>query len=264
MQHQSVQGRRVLVVGCNSGLDCMAFVDAGAKEVHGLDVDEGIGIDFRHPRVKYFRESAEAMPFKDKTYDLVFCFATMEHVPDIQAAFQEMARVTSLGGLLYCVASPLWNSRQGHHFPQYFAAFPWVHLRLDRAAVEYFLLEREIPINPANVDASTVASYMFDPGMFNRRFSWEYLEACNRLDDFEVLRNELDLEPEDDALREFLPEAESRGYTSAELRAVTHTFIGRKQRHGPFAKVVTLLKRDKMKSTSPVRARLGRFLRAHK
>lgn len=98
MQHQSVRNGKVLVVGCNTGLDCRCFVEGGAQEVHGVDVDEAIGRDYAHPAVRYFRTSAEKMDLPSDSYDLVHCFATMEHIPDIQAAFNEMARVTRGGG----------------------------------------------------------------------------------------------------------------------------------------------------------------------
>ncbi len=230
MKHQSVKDKLVLVVGCNTGLDCANFVDAGVKQVHGLDIDEATGRDYKHSKVDYFRASAESMPFKNNTYDLVFCFATMEHVPDINAAFNEMARVTKPGGLIYCVASPLWNSRHGHHYPQYFADFPWAHLRLDQTGVKQYLIDNNVQIAPQNISAETVASYMFDPANFNRTSSAKYVKACASLSNFNVLRNSLDLEPEDMLTDDILKECAAKGFSSKELRAVTHTYIARKNR----------------------------------
>lgn len=239
MLHQPAAGKRVLVVGCNTGLDCKTFVDAGAKSVHGLDIDEQIGRDYQNSRVKYFRASAEKMPFRDATYDLVFSFATMEHVPDVAAAFREMGRVTKPGGLIYCLASPLWNSRYGHHFPQYFADVPWIHLRADQQAVEDYLVTNDVQIAVENIDAPYVAKYMFTPEYFNRTASTEYLRACEQLTDFEPLRNALDLEPAESIAPDVLADLETRGYTRDELLAVTHTFIARKRNdaapRGPFA-----------------------------
>ncbi len=230
MQHQPVTGKFVLVVGCNSGLDCKNFIDGGAEAVHGLDIDSAIGTDYSHPKVKYFRESAEQMPFDDEVYDLVFCFATMEHVPNIHSAFNEMARVTKKGGTIYSVASPLWNSRNGHHFPQYFFDLPWAHLRLDCAGIEQYLNDKKVNIAPVNVDASTVARYIYDRQAFNRTPPTEYVMACAGLSGFHILRNGLDLEPEDSLPADVLTELESKGFSSEELRAVTHTFIGKKRK----------------------------------
>jgi ubiquinone/menaquinone biosynthesis C-methylase UbiE len=229
MVHQPVKGSRVLVVGCNTGLDCARFVDAGAKQVHGLDIDEAIGRDYQHSKVAYFRASAENMPFKDNVYDLVFCFATMEHVPDIYAAFSEIARVTKHGGLVYCVASPLWNSRFGHHYPQYFSDFPWIHLRYSQEEVKSYLLQKNIQISPQDINAEVLSAIIFNPNIFNMRLSDDYINACSKLEGFKVLRNELDLEPEDILTEDVRRECEAKGYSSQELRAVTHTFIARKK-----------------------------------
>jgi ubiquinone/menaquinone biosynthesis C-methylase UbiE len=229
MQHQSVKGKRVLVVGCNSGLDCRYFVEAGAKAVHGLDIDDDIGRDYQHPIVQYFKESAEAMSFKNDTYDLVYCFATMEHVPNIDAAFNEMARVTKPNGLIYCIASPLWNSRQGHHYPQYFADFPWAHLRLSQEQALQYLIDNDIEIAPENGDQAEVANYMYDRANFNMTPSPNYISACKGLKHFYIIRNDLDRHPEDMLDPKIKIELEAKGYKSEDLRAVTHTYIGRKK-----------------------------------
>lgn len=115
---------RVLVVGCNTGRECAAFVDLGALQVDGLDIVENTGRDFTHARVSYLRSSAERIAVRDNTYDLVYSYATMEHVPDIEAAFREFVRVTQPGGIIYSLAAPLWNSRFGRHKGGIFASFP--------------------------------------------------------------------------------------------------------------------------------------------
>jgi SAM-dependent methyltransferase len=125
-----VSHRRVLVVGCGKGWDCGEFIEFG--EVHGLDCCRDLGRDFTHPKVTYFKESAEAMSRPDNFYDLVFSVATLEHIHDLPAAFGEIYRVTKPGGLIYTVAAPLWHSAEGHHlnYLGLFSEFPWIHLRL--------------------------------------------------------------------------------------------------------------------------------------
>ena len=238
MQHQPVKNRKVLVIGCNSGLDCRYFVEAGAKSVHGVDVDPGIGRDYQHPVVQYFRVSAEKMDLESDTYDLVYCFATMEHVPDIEAAFNEMARVTKPGGVIYCIASPLWNSRHGHHYPQYFKDYPWAHLRMTEGEALDYLRKNAIAIDPANGGAEGVSSYMFDRNNFNMTPSERYTSVCGEIRNFKILKNQLDLEPEEMLDAETRKELEEKGYSSADLRAVTHYFIARKKQPSWLSKIL--------------------------
>lgn len=228
--HQPVDGARVLVVGCNTGGDCRYFVDMGAAEVHGVDVVPEIGQDFPHERVTYHRMSAESMALPDNAYDLVFCFATMEHVPRIDLAFPELARVTAPGGLVYCVASPLWRSRNGHHLPQYFGTYPWFHLRMSLASALEWACDNRIHDPTGRHSADEIVRYIYDRENFNMTPSADYVATCAGLRDMDPLRNDLDLEPEDMLPPEILSELEPQGYGSADLRAVTHTYIARKKR----------------------------------
>lgn len=229
MEEFSVRNKSVLVVGCNIGKDCSYFVNAGAREVHGLDVESNIGSEYQHARVRYFRQSAENMSLNSNRYDLVYAVATMEHVPDIQAAFKEMARVTKRGGGIYCLASPLWNSRQGHHLGQYFPDEPWIHLRKTQSEVLEYLNANEVAIDPANQSREVVSAYMYDKRNFNMIASSHYIEVCQDLDKFHIIRNDLDCDGPETLPQEIKDELARRGYTERELLAVTHTFIGRKK-----------------------------------
>lgn len=226
-----VRGKKVLVIGCNTGRDCSYFIQAKAAEVHGVDVTDKIGTDFPHPRVHYHRTSAEAMScLADSQFDLTFSFAAMEHIQDIAAAFQEMYRVTKPGGLLYSVAGPLWHSRYGHHKGNLFQNFPWIHLCLPRDEIVAWFEEHYPDIMPQETgDIRQHVESMLNPQFLNRRPAREYLAACAALPmrPPRLMVNELVL---DDAshltpdLREILGDR----YDDTELLASGHRFIATK------------------------------------
>lgn len=231
--HQPVKGRRVLVIGCNTGLDCSFFVNYGAAEVHGLDVVEEIGRDYSHPRVTYHRMSAEEIVLPSDHFDLVYAVATLEHVPDVTRAFPEMARVTKPGGLLYSLASPLWHSPHGHHLPQFFAEIPWAHLILTEAEAAAHIRKSW----PDGTDLGTpefVASYMYDPANFNRTRSTVYVETCAGLAGFDLLANRIDHLPPETVPQHLARDLAAKGYGLEELTAVTHTVIARKHARRPW------------------------------
>ena len=69
---------RILVVGAGPGYELVVFYKYGY---------ECYGIDLYIPDVKAVKErsvfaSANAMPFKNREFDLVFCTEMMEHVPE--------------------------------------------------------------------------------------------------------------------------------------------------------------------------------------
>jgi ubiquinone/menaquinone biosynthesis C-methylase UbiE len=233
--HRNPSGKKVLVVGCNTGKECSLFVELGAKEVHGVDVVEGVGKEYSHPRIRYHKCSVESLPFPALQFDLVFCFATMEHVCSIDLAFSEMARVTKWGGLIYCVSSPLWNSRNGHHFPQYFGEYPWIHLRRTQPEVLEYAKAKGIRDTTENLSIEEIVGYIFAREHFNRERAARYVETCGELRDMISLRNTLDFEPEESLPQEVKDELSKKGYTSDELRAVTHTYIAKKRKWTPMS-----------------------------
>jgi SAM-dependent methyltransferase len=223
-----VAGKCVLVVGCNRGEDCKIFVDMGAEQVTGLDVMDEIGANFVHPNVSYRKASAEQMPFEDDSFDLVFAYATLEHVPDITAAFREMARVCVRGGLIYSAAAPLWNSRQGPHWGSLFDEMPWIHLRRSVEEVRaYNRAQGEANPAVARPSAAQVA-YWLDDRFFNKRWARDYLAAGWSVPNVEIIRNDLECEPDEVLPAEVAAELAAKGYSRRELLALTHILIARR------------------------------------
>jgi SAM-dependent methyltransferase len=221
-----VAGKSVLVVGCNRGDDCRVFTSMGAREVHGLDVIDDIGVDFAGPT--YHRMSAEDMELPDDRFDVVFAVATLEHVPDVDPAFAEMARVTAPGGVVYSVAAPLWNSRQGHHKGDLFPDHPWVHLRFDRDEIVE-LCRREGIVSPDGAAIEAHVDYMLDDRFFNQLPAKRYVDACNALTGVELVRNDLAFDAPDGLTPELEAELRAAGYPREELLASVHTLVARKR-----------------------------------
>jgi len=228
MLHRNPENSRVLVVGCNRGEDCKHFVEFGAALVTGLDIMAEIGENFKAPNVSYVQASAEEMPFPDRSFDIVFCFATMEHVLNIEKAFGEMARVTDAHGLIYSIAAPLWNSRSGPHWGGVFdSIFPWIHLRLSPSEiVEYcddlrVLDESKMPFSSKQIE------YFLSPLHFNQRPAKDYIAACNSLNGVEIIKNAINLEDSMDLPESIERELVEKGYDNQELYGLVHEFVAK-------------------------------------
>ena len=211
--------RSVLVVGCNTGAECKAFLDAGAEFVHGVDVIAEVGADYRDPRLTYTQARAEDLPLESESFDLVFCFATLEHVHGIEDAFREMSRVLEPGGTLYTLAAPLWFSPYGHHKNDLFPD-PWIHLRLTRDEIVALGYQRGLVLR----DGSTIerhVDYMLNPAYFNMRHARDYVAACDALG-LNVTVHRLTME------HERLLDGIELDEPKDELLASAHRFIARK------------------------------------
>jgi SAM-dependent methyltransferase len=83
---------RALEIGCATGMVVKHLNDLGC-EAHGIDVSEWAIENREHSHVQ--RAGAEALPYEDEAFDLVYSIHALEHVPRHLAtvALEELTRV---------------------------------------------------------------------------------------------------------------------------------------------------------------------------
>jgi ubiquinone/menaquinone biosynthesis C-methylase UbiE len=87
----------VLEVGCGTGL-VLARIQGFARTAKGVDLSAGMLERARARGLDVQEASASALPFADETFDVTCSFKVLAHVPDVEGALSEMARVTRSGG----------------------------------------------------------------------------------------------------------------------------------------------------------------------
>ena len=106
-----VNEKRILEIACGRGGFSRLLASRGAM-VRGADFSaSAVDIAKRKlldspelaDRVTYIQaqKMRKKMPFQDSSFDIVISCETIEHVPDPQAAVNEMYRVCSPGGMLF-------------------------------------------------------------------------------------------------------------------------------------------------------------------
>lgn len=107
---------RVLELGCGIGYQS-AFLAQLAGEVVATDLpDEDVTAhapgmlqakllhdQLNIHNVKLIACSAEALPFEDDSFDMVYSSHVLEHIPDQEKALNEIYRVLKPGGIHFCV-----------------------------------------------------------------------------------------------------------------------------------------------------------------
>ncbi|MBR1197420.1 class I SAM-dependent methyltransferase [Bradyrhizobium sp. AUGA SZCCT0158] len=96
----------ILVVGCGSGREAGLLARLLKSRTVGID----IGGEFSFDRVgsapaRLIEMDARELQFPDGTFDFVFSFHALEHIPHPEKALAEMARVLRSGGT-YLIGTP--------------------------------------------------------------------------------------------------------------------------------------------------------------
>jgi ubiquinone/menaquinone biosynthesis C-methylase UbiE len=104
------RGARVLELGCGTGL-ILARIAEVAKEAVGIDLSEGMAQRARDRGLDVHIGSVCDLPFEDDQFDLTYSFKVLAHVPDIDLAVREAARVTRPGGHLLLEFYNPWSLR---------------------------------------------------------------------------------------------------------------------------------------------------------
>jgi ubiquinone/menaquinone biosynthesis C-methylase UbiE len=118
-----MQGGRALEIGCGRGVGAEIILDRfGAESVDAFDLDPDMvaraqrRLSSRGERVRLWVGDAEHIDAADASYDAVFDFGIVHHVPAWRNALREVARVLRPGGRFYAeevlakfIHHPLWS-----------------------------------------------------------------------------------------------------------------------------------------------------------
>lgn len=103
-----MSGKRVLEIGFGAGFDTYTFMRVGA-DYSGIDITpenperarKHMALFGYSPNVQ--QGDAEKLPFENGTFDTVYSNGVLHHVPSIETAFAEAARVLKPGGDFYVI-----------------------------------------------------------------------------------------------------------------------------------------------------------------
>jgi ubiquinone/menaquinone biosynthesis C-methylase UbiE len=93
------QGKDVLEVGCGTGLVLLRLREF-ARRATGVDLSPGMLEKAQQRGLDVKLGSATELPFENDQFDVTCSFKVLAHVPEIEKALAEMARVTRPGGVV--------------------------------------------------------------------------------------------------------------------------------------------------------------------
>lgn len=119
----------VLELGAGTGFFSLNLKQAGlVEDVHVCDLSPGMvaAAKANAQRLGFTIEGqvadAEALPFRDDSFDLVVGHAVLHHIPDVEAALREVLRVLRPGGRFVIAGEP---TTIGHWYARHLGRLTW-------------------------------------------------------------------------------------------------------------------------------------------
>ena len=100
-------GKAVLEVGCGTGL-ILHRTARFARSATGIDLSAGMLARAQQRGLRVIQASATDLPIATASVDVAYSFKVLAHIPDIESALREMARVVRPGGW---VLAEFYNAR---------------------------------------------------------------------------------------------------------------------------------------------------------
>ncbi len=178
----SLEGKRVLDVGCGHGSLAVEMAGRGARKVIGVDPNRDL-IDFAKENVeKNYPGLRENLDFqcgdissiREREFDLIVSKDTFEHVLDPVGALAGMEDRLKPGGMVFVGFSPLYFSPWGDH-RRTEAFLPWGHLIFpEKLLIER--LNRKYPDRPVR-RIEELGLNKYSPARYRELFAGSRLEV---------------------------------------------------------------------------------------
>lgn len=92
-------GKRVLDAGCGTGI-MLSQIKGMGQIAFGIDLSGEMLKSAQRKDLRLVQGRLSELPFKEKTFDMVYSFKVLPHVPQIEETISEMVRVTDKDGYL--------------------------------------------------------------------------------------------------------------------------------------------------------------------
>ena len=109
IKFERFQGKYVLEVGCGAGIDALEFARHGAIVTATDITDDALQLTTKHAlqadkAIDIVQLHGNTIPWAaSETYDVVYSFGVLHHIPDVKPMLSEIARVLRPNGIFICM-----------------------------------------------------------------------------------------------------------------------------------------------------------------
>jgi len=98
------EGQDILEVGCGAGRFTHAALELTRANIYSVDASNAVEVNFRNngpsDRLHLFRASVYDLPFREASFDRVFCFGVLQHTPNPRETIACLAKMVKPGSEL--------------------------------------------------------------------------------------------------------------------------------------------------------------------
>ena len=99
-----IDGLNILEVGCGAGRFTEVVLSHTKANLYSVDFSDAVTANFKNNsviapnRCHIFQASSYDLPFKDRSFDKVFCLGVLQHTPDFEKSIKALISKTKIGG----------------------------------------------------------------------------------------------------------------------------------------------------------------------
>ncbi|MEC8557703.1 MAG: class I SAM-dependent methyltransferase [Planctomycetota bacterium] len=134
------RGKTILECGMGGGDDTEVLLEFPFKEIHSFDLSRSVHRAAKHltdPRLTISQSSIFSIPYKDESFDFVFCHRVLQHTPDPVTALRAICKKVKPGGILFAHSYKasvvhLWEWRYKYRWFTKRIPQKWVYLYVQK------------------------------------------------------------------------------------------------------------------------------------
>jgi SAM-dependent methyltransferase len=101
----SLKGCNVLEVGCGAGRFSQVVLSNTKANLYSVDFSSAVEANYQNnrkykDRIKIFQASIYEMPFKNNSFDRIFCLGVLQHTPNFEDSVKSLAEKLAINGEL--------------------------------------------------------------------------------------------------------------------------------------------------------------------
>lgn len=181
-----LDGKDVLDIGAGLGFDSHRLSMRGASvtalEFSPLLAEAG---QINFPHIRWIGGFSHILPFKNGSFDAVFCNAALHHMRDIPAAISEALRVLRPGGRLITTCDSFRPNNSGDDAElDIFAAEPAVLLGVNEGVPRFSDFTDALQLNPTQLDIDLYTHTLHNApsgGTLTDLAKWDFAKDCAML-----------------------------------------------------------------------------------